>query len=504
MPAATHVDVLIIGSGFAGLGAAIKLAQGGNHSFVVIERGSEVGGTWRDNTYPGAACDVPSHLYSYSFELNPNWTRSFSTQPEIESYLRGVARKYKVLDRHVFDCEMESARWNATTNQWDVVTSKGAYTADTVISAVGALCEPALPDIPGIDGFAGEIFHSARWNHDSELEGKRVAVIGTGASSIQIVPAIAERVAHIDVYQRTAPWVLPRVDREYTKLERLAFKYVPGFQWLSRALIYAVRESQVVALTRYPALTKPLQVVAEKHIARQVPDKKLRASVTPHWRIGCKRMLISNAWYPALQRENVDLVTDGIAEIRSNAVVTKDGTVREVDAIIVATGFHVTDSPAYETIVGADGRTLAEHFHQFGMQAYKGAAVAEFPNMFFLVGPNTGLGHSSMVYMIESQLNYVVDALDTIRREKLATVEVRRDVQNAYNAELQRKLAPTVWMTGGCASWYLDAHGNNTTLWPDFTFAFRKQTRRFDLEAYRTTGQSDMDTVSAQTQGARA
>ncbi|MGZ4561812.1 MAG: 4-hydroxyacetophenone monooxygenase, partial [Mycobacteriaceae bacterium] len=214
-------------------------------------------------------------------------------------------------------------------------------------------------------------------------------------------------------------------------------------------------------------------------------------------------MLISNAWYPALQRENVDLVTDGIAEVRSNAVVTKDGTVREVDAIIVATGSHVTDSPAYETIVGADGRTLAEHFHQFGMQAYKGAAVAEFPNMFFLVGPNTGLGHSSMVYMIESQLNYVVDALDTIRREKLATVEVRRDVQNAYNAELQRKLAPTVWMTGGCASWYLDAHGNNTTLWPDFTFAFRKQTRRFDLEAYRTTGQSDMDTVSAQTQGAR-
>lgn len=504
MPAATHVDVLIIGSGFAGLGAAIKLAQDGNRSFVVIERGSEVGGTWRDNTYPGAACDVPSHLYSYSFELNPNWTRSFSTQPEIESYLRGVARKYKVLDRHVFNCEMESARWNATTNQWDVVTSKGAYTADTVISAVGALCEPALPDIPGIGGFAGEIFHSARWNHDSELEGKRVAVIGTGASSIQIVPAIAERVAHIDVYQRTAPWVLPRVDREYTKLERFAFKYVPGFQWLSRALIYAVRESQVVALTRYPALTKPLQVVAEKHIARQVPDKKLRASVTPHWRIGCKRMLISNAWYPALQRENVDLVTDGIAEVRSNAVVTKDGTVREVDAIIVATGFHVTDSPAYETIVGADGRTLAEHFRQFGMQAYKGAAVAEFPNMFFLVGPNTGLGHSSMVYMIESQLNYVVDALDTIRREKLATVEVRRDVQNAYNAELQRKLAPTVWMTGGCASWYLDAHGNNTTLWPDFTFAFRKQTRRFDLEAYRTTGRSDMDTVSAQTQGARA
>jgi len=483
--AAKHVDVLIVGSGFAGLGAAIKLAKDGRHDFLVIERGSEVGGTWRDNTYPGAACDVPSHLYSYSFELNPEWTRSFSTQPEIEGYLKGVARKHGVLDRHVFNCEMTSARWNADTAKWEVVTSQGNYTANTVVSAVGALCEPALPNIPGIDGFEGEVFHSARWDHDSDLSGKRVAVIGTGASAIQIVPAIAEQVGHMDVYQRTAPWILPRMDREYTKLERLAFRHVPGFQRLSRALIYLARESQVVGLAKQPALMKPLQKTAEWHIAMQVRDKSLREKVTPNWRIGCKRMLISNNWYPALQRDNVDLVTDGIAEVRANAVVTKDGTVREVDAIVVATGFHVTDSPTYETITGADGRTLAEHFRERGMQAYKGAAVTGFPNLFFLVGPITGLGHTSMVYMIESQLNYVIDAIDTIDREDLATIEVRKDVQDDYNAKLQAQLKPTVWMTGGCASWYLDDHGNNTTLWPGFTFAFRNMTKRFDLPAYR-------------------
>jgi len=503
--AAQHVDVLIIGSGFAGLGAAIKLAQAGKRDFVVIERGSDVGGTWRDNTYPGAACDVPSHLYSYSFELNPDWTRSFSQQGEIQSYLLRVARKHNVLGRHVFNCEMESTSWNASTTQWDVRTSRGDYTANAVITAVGALCEPALPNIAGIESFTGEVFHSARWNHDADLSGKRVAVIGTGASAIQIVPAVAAQVGHMDVYQRTAPWVLPRMDREYTVLERFAFKHVPGFQRLSRALIYAVRESQVVGLAKLPALMKPLQKTAEKHIAQQISDRALREKVTPNWRIGCKRMLISNAWYPALQRNNVELVTDGIAEVGPNAVVTKDGTVREVDAIIVATGFHVTDSPAYDTITGAEGRTLAETFRERGMQAYKGAAVAGFPNMFFLAGPNTGLGHTSMVYMIESQLNYVMDAIETIERNDLATVEVRRQVQDSYNAQLQRQLKPTVWMTGGCASWYLDEHGNNTTLWPGFTFAFRKMTKHFDAGAYQTTTRAaHTDQQFVETQAASA
>ncbi|WP_068271480.1 flavin-containing monooxygenase [Aldersonia kunmingensis] len=495
-----HVRTLIIGSGFAGLGAAIKLQQDGHSDFVVLERSNEVGGTWRDNTYPGAACDVPSHLYSYSFALNPDWTRSFSAQGEIQRYIVSVADKYGVREKHVFGCDVTGARWNAGRAHWEVDTTVGSYTADFVISAVGALCEPALPDIKGIDSFQGEIFHSSRWDHDSDLTGKRVAVIGTGASAIQIVPAIAPKVAQLDVYQRTAPWLLPRGDRAYTLPERLAFKHLPGFQRLSRFGIYAMRETQVVGLAKAPTFMKPLELVARAKLRAEVRDPELRAKVTPNFKIGCKRMLISNDYYPALGRENVDLVTAGIAEITENAIITKDGTLREVDAIVVATGFHVTDSPTFETITGRDGRTLAATFDEGGQQGYKGTTVANFPNMFFLVGPNTGLGHTSMVYMIESQINYVADALRTAERKSVRTVEVRREAQDRYNRDLQERLSKSVWMNGGCASWYLDKHGNNTTLWPGFTFEFRNITRNFDLSAYETTtvaGGADIIAIGA-------
>ncbi|NKY30293.1 flavin-containing monooxygenase [Nocardia gamkensis] len=479
-----HARTIIIGSGFAGLGLAIRLTQQGRNDFLVLERGSDVGGTWRDNTYPGAACDVPSHLYSYSFALNPDWSRSFSKQGEIQQYIQDVSKRYDVRDKHVFDCDVTSARWNTETALWEIESSKGSFTADTVVSAVGALCEPALPDIKGINDFEGEIFHSARWNHDADLTGKRVAIIGTGASAIQIVPAIAAKVGHLDVYQRTAPWLLPRLDRPYTKAERLAFKRVPGLQRLSRAAIYAARETQVVGLAKVPALMQLFEAIAKAKLRYEIRDPQLRAKVTPNFRIGCKRMLISNDYYPALARPNVDVVTDGIAEVRANSIVTEDGTEREIDALIVATGFHVTDSPTYETIFGRDGRTLSEVFDEIGQQGYKGSTIANFPNMFFLLGPNVGLGHTSMVYMIESQINYVADALATIDRLGLRTVEVRRDVQDAYNKDLQAKLAGSVWLTGGCSSWYLDKHGNNTTLWPDFTFEFRRLTRTFDVSAY--------------------
>ncbi|MFC6013914.1 flavin-containing monooxygenase [Nocardia lasii] len=482
-----HVTTIIVGSGFAGLGMAIRLRQQGRDDFLVLERGSEVGGTWRDNTYPGAACDVPSHLYSYSFALNPDWTRSFSKQGEIQNYIRSVAQRHDVLDNHVFDCDVTSIRWNNETTQWEIGSSKGAFTADTVVSAIGALCEPSLPDIKGINDFEGEIFHSARWNHDADLDGKRVAVIGTGASSIQIVPAIANKVASLDVYQRTAPWLLPRMDRPYLLPERLAFKHIPGFQRLSRAAIYAARETQVLGLTRLPVLMKGFEALSRAKLAIEIRDAELRRKVTPNYRIGCKRMLISNEYYPALDRDNVDVVTDPIAEVKAGSIVTKDGTEREIDALIVATGFHVTDSPVYETVYGRDGRSLAEVFDEIGQQAYKGSAVANFPNLFFLVGPNVGLGHTSMVYMIESQINYVADALATIAEQDLHTVEVRPEVQRDYNRDLQDKLAKTVWNTGGCASWYLDKHGNNTTLWPDFTFRFRSLTRQFDVDAYNVT-----------------
>ncbi|MFB8006141.1 flavin-containing monooxygenase [Nocardia sp. NPDC056000] len=485
--AARHSHIIIVGSGFSGLGLAIRLSQQGRTDYLVLERGNDVGGTWRDNTYPGAACDVPSHLYSYSFALNPDWSRSFSKQPEIQGYIKSVADKYDVRDKHLFNCDMTGAQWNNDTARWEIQTSQGDFTADILVSAVGALCEPNLPDIKGINDFQGEIFHSARWDHNADLTGKRVAVIGTGASAIQIVPSIAKQVAHLDLYQRTAPWLLPRADRPYLLPEKLAFKYIPGAQALSRAAIYAARETQVVGLAKFPPAMKILETVARAKLRIEVKDPELRKKVTPNFRIGCKRMLISNEYYPALGRDNVDVVTDGIQEIRSGSVVTKDGMEREVDAIVVATGFHVTDSPAYDTISGRDGRTLAEVFESIGQQGYKGSAIHNYPNMFFMLGPNVGLGHTSMVFMIESQINYIADAVATIDRLGVRTIEVRKDVQDEYNAELQQKLSGAVWSTGGCASWYMDKHGNNTTLWPDFTFRFRSLLQKFDVSAYETS-----------------
>jgi cation diffusion facilitator CzcD-associated flavoprotein CzcO len=485
------VHVLIVGAGFAGLGAAIRLAKDGRRDFLVIDRGQEVGGTWRDNTYPGAACDVPSHLYSYSFELNPHWTRSFSPQSEIQEYLRRTATKYGVHDHLMLGTDLLGADWDDAAALWRVHTSRGELTADVLVPAVGSLCEPALPDIKGIDSFRGEVFHSARWNHDTDLAGKRVAVIGTGASAIQIVPAIADQVAHLDVYQRTAPWVMPRHDRAYSKLESLAYQHVPGLQRLAREAIYWGREIYVLGFAIEPKILLAAQRIAERNIAKAVKDPELRRKVTPNWQIGCKRILISNDWYPTLVRDHVELVTEGIAEVRENAVVTADGTVRDVDAIVVATGFHVTDSPAYELIRGKDGRSLADVWQEIGQQAYKGATVAGFPNMIFLIGPNMGLGHSSMVYMAESAINYLSSALRVMDRGHLATFEVRADAQRRYNAAIQKKMKQTIWTRGGCSSWYLDAHGRNTTLWPSFTFVFRQITRRFDASAYDTTTARD-------------
>ena len=482
-----HVHTLIIGGGFAGLGAAIRLLKDGRDDFLVVERGSEVGGTWRDNTYPGAACDVPSHLYSYSFELNPRWSRSFSPQAEIQQYLRTVAAKYDAARHHLFDTEVTLARWDTAVEQWLIDTTNGDFSADVLVSAVGSLCEPARPDVKGIETFRGDLFHSARWNHDADLKGKRVALIGTGASAIQIGPAIANDVGHLDVYQRTAPWVMPRHDRRYSKVESLAYQHVPYLQRFTREAIYWGREAFVLGFAFQPKILQVAQRIAHRNIDKAITDPELRRKVTPDWQIGCKRILISNDWYPMLAQPHVDLVTDGITEIRDNAIVTADGTVREVDAIIVATGFHVTDSPTFDRIVGRDGRSLTQVWDKIGQQAYKGAAVAGFPNLLFVIGPNTGLGHSSMVFMAESHLNYLASALQIMDEQGIATFEVREDVQRDYNANLQARMQRTIWQTGGCASWYLDKHGNNTTLWPSFTFVFRQMTRRFDVAAYHVT-----------------
>ena len=479
-----HTRVLVIGAGFGGLGMAIKLEEAGFADFLVVDKGEDVGGTWRDNTYPGAACDVPSQLYSFSFALNPDWSRSFSPQPEIQAYLRRTARAANVLDRFRFGVDVRDAAWDEEAQRWQVSTSAGDLTADLLVNASGALSEPSLPDIKGIEDFGGQVFHSARWDHDQELAGKRVAVIGTGASAIQIVPELAKQVAHLDVYQRTAPWVMPRKDRDYTKLERFAFRHVPGVQRAYRTGIYWGRECFVPGFTVNPRLAAPARRMALENIERGISDPALREKVTPHFQIGCKRILISNDYYPALDRDNVDLVTDPIAEVTPTGIRTADGTEREIDVLIVATGFHTTDMPIAAHVKGRDGRTLADAWREHGMTAYKGTTVNGFPNLFFIVGPNTGLGHSSMVFIIESQIAYILGAVQAMGERGITALEPRAEAQAAWTADIQRRMRRTVWNTGGCASWYLDDHGRNTTLWPRTTFKFRELLRRFDLERY--------------------
>lgn len=487
-----QVDHLIVGAGFAGLCAAIRLQEDGETDFLVVEKAADVGGTWRDNTYPGAACDVPSQLYSFSFAPNPDWSMSFSPQPEIYAYLKRVAERSGTLDRFVFRTRMEDAAWDEETQQWRtrVVGPDGERTiaSTTLVVGAGGLSEPKLPDIEGIESFEGELFHSARWDHDVDLAGKRVAVIGTGASAIQIVPEVQKTLAatggHLDVYQRTAPWVIPRNDRRYSRLEKAALAHVPGLQRLYRTGIYWAREAYVPAFTLAPKIALPAKKAALANINRGIEDPVLRAKVTPTFEIGCKRILISNTYYPALAADDVELVTDRISKVTGDAIVTADGTERPVDVLIVATGFYTTELPITEHVTGRDGRTLADVWRGTGMAAYKGTTVPGFPNYFMIVGPNTGLGHSSMVFVIESQVQYLRDAVRTMRREGHGAVEPSRRAHDAWNADLQRRMRRTVWNTGGCQSWYLDAHGRNTVLWPKSTVTFRRQLARFDAEAY--------------------
>jgi cation diffusion facilitator CzcD-associated flavoprotein CzcO len=494
-----RVRVLVVGAGFAGLGTAIKLDEHGFADYVVVDRGHTVGGTWRDNTYPGAACDVPSQLYSFSFAPNRAWSRSYSYQPEIQAYLERTAERAGVLDRFRFGVTVEGISWDEPRQVWDVSTDHGRVVADFVVTGAGGLSEPKLPEIPGIASFGGELFHSARWNHDYDLVGKRVAVIGTGASAIQIVPAIAKQVSHLDVYQRTAPWVIPRNDRPYTAVEKLGFRFLPWFQKAYRTAVYCARECLLPGFVVDPRFAAPARRLARQNLERGISDPDLRAALTPDYEIGCKRILISNDYYPAIASEHVDLVTEAITEITPTGIVTSDGTAREVDAIVVATGFHTTDQPIAQHIKGRRGRVLADVWAEEGMTAYKGTTVAGFPNLFQIVGPNTGLGHSSMVLMIESQIGYIVSALQKLAEHQIATVEPRPEAQRAWNTGLQRRMRRTVWSAGGCNSWYLDERGRNTTLWPRSTFTFRRLLRDFDLDQYVVTARQSGPTADADT-----
>jgi cation diffusion facilitator CzcD-associated flavoprotein CzcO len=476
-----QVGVAIIGAGFAGLGMAIRLEQAGVHDYVVFERADEVGGTWRENHYPGCCCDVPSHVYSYSFELNPKWTRGFAPQWEILAYLKVCAAKYGVRPHIRFGHAVSEAAWDDSARHWRVETSGGTFTADVLVNASGALSEPKDPDIPGLESFTGKSFHSATWDHDHDLTGERVAVIGTGASAIQFVPAIQPQVGRLHLFQRTPPWVIPRFDHQITRVEHALLR-IPFAPALVRAVLYWLLETRVVGFRR-PWMMKLADRAGRWQLKRQVPDPELREKLLPDYTMGCKRILISDNYYPSLTHPNVELVTDGIAEVRERSIVTSDGTEREVDTIIFGTGFSVTKQPIARHIRGRDGRTLAEHW-ETSMQAYLGTTVAGFPNFLVMTGPNTGLGHNSMVFMIESQLSYVLDCLRVLRECGAETFEVRPDVVERYNAELAKQMEGTVWTAGHCQSWYLDDTGRNTTLWPSFSYSFRRRTRRFDPESY--------------------
>ena len=483
---ARHTPIAILGAGFGGLGMAIRLKQEGRDDFIVFERDPDVGGTWWANSYPGCQCDIPSHLYSYSFAPNPDWTRTYPLQAELEHYARDCAERYGILDHTLLGCEVTGARWDEAAGLWRLDTSEGEFTADVLIAAPGFLSEPSIPELPGLGAFEGQVFHTARWNHDQDLTGRRIAVIGTGASAIQAVPAIQPLAAHMSVFQRTAPWVMPHRDRPISDRERRMYRRFPALQRLVRAGVYLSRELIVPGLVMEPRMMKALQRIALHHMESQVPDPALRARLTPNYVMGCKRILPSNDWYPAIQQPNVELVTEGIREVTPGGLVSNDGRLHEVDTIVLATGFKVTDITIANWIRDGNGVSMAEHW-QGSPQAYLGTAVAGYPNFFFLTGPNTGLGHNSLLFMIEAQLTYILDALRQMQGRGATRIEVRREVQERFNARLQRRLARSVWNTGGCSSWYLDANGRNTTIWPYFTWRFWAQTRRFDPAPYMLT-----------------
>ncbi|MEU6641977.1 NAD(P)/FAD-dependent oxidoreductase [Saccharomonospora sp. NPDC046836] len=473
-----EAEVVIVGTGFSGLGMAIQLRKEGRDDFVLLEKAGDIGGTWRDNTYPGCACDVQSHMYSFSFEQNPRWSRSFSPQPEIHEYLRRVAAKYDLRRFVRFGQDVTGARWDPDENRWHVATAGGVEVVGRfLVAGVGALHLPQVPGLAGIERFRGRAFHSAAWEHDYDLRNQKVAVIGTGASAIQFVPHIAGEVTRLTVFQRTPPWIMPKPDHVMPEWAKELFARVPVAQRAYRNLLYWLLELRAVGFNREPRLMRLVQKIAKRHIDRHISDPVLREKLTPSYVMGCKRVLISNDYYPALNRGNVEVITDGVTEVTERGIIDTSGREHEVDAIIYGTGFHVTDAFDDLDIIGTGSRNLGKLWSAEGMQTHKGITVAGFPNLFFLLGPNTGLGHNSVVFMIEQQIRYISEAIRLVESRGAAALDVRRDVQAEFNDDIQRKLEHGIWTRGGCTSWYLDAKGVNRTIWPGFTWRYWLQTR---------------------------
>ncbi|MGY4535061.1 cation diffusion facilitator CzcD-associated flavoprotein CzcO [Pseudomonas sp. TE3786] len=480
-PPAAPLRVLIIGSGFAGMGLAIQLQRAGISDFLLLEKAGDLGGTWRDNRYPGAACDVPSHLYSFSFEPKSDWTRKFAPQAEIFAYQQHCADKYDLRRRIRFNREVATAVFDAEAGLWQVTCTDGEqFSAQALVSACGQLNRPAMPRVEGLERFQGEAFHSAHWNADYDLRGKRVAVIGTGASAIQFIPQIAPQVAQLHVFQRSAAYVIGKPDRPYRPWEIAVMRRLPWLQKIDRGLKYVQHEARVLAFTVVPKLMLSMQLMFRLHLKRSIKDEAFRQRLVPDYPMGCKRILISNDYYPALARDNVEVVDSEIQAVTETGVRTADGREREVDAIIYGTGFAATEFLSPMHITGLGGRDLNAAWKE-GAEAYLGISVSGFPNLFILYGPNTNLGHNSIIYMLESQFAYVLGCIKHL--QGLRYINLKAQVQTQFNQKLQKTIDQSIWQQG-CTSWYKTASGKNTVNWPGFTFTYRHYTRRPELAHY--------------------
>jgi len=481
----SRVRVAILGAGASGLCLGVKLLEAGLRDFTIFEKSEDVGGTWHENRYPGACCDVPSHFYSFSFERKADWSRKFSPQAEIQDYFRHVAGKYGLHPHLRLGVEIASARFDETAGVWRLGTRTGEeHEADLLVSGVGQLNRPHVPDFPGRESFRGTAFHSARWDHRASLAGKRVAVIGNAASAVQFIPPVAEQAAHVDIFQRTPNWVMPRLDYAYSERAKWLLAHVPGLERLYRWWIYWSFELRF-AMFRGRGdgwLARRIRQACADYLAAEIPDPQLRAALTPDYAPGCKRLLISDDYMPALRRPNVSVVTSGIERIEPEGVVTKDGVVHPADVIVYGTGFETTSFLAPIEIEGQGGRKLHEVWRD-GAEAYLGVAVAGFPNLFLMYGPNTNLGHNSILFMIEAQVRYIVECVGELARSSRAWLDVKPEVQLAFNDEVQAALAETVWATS-CGSWYKTASGKVTNNWKGFTLEYWWRMRRPDWSAF--------------------
>ena len=472
----------VVGGGFGGVGAATMLKRAGYDDVTVFERGERIGGVWHNNTYPGAACDIPSHLYEFSFAPNPRWSRRYAPQAEIQAYLEDTARRYGVFDRIRTSTEVHDATWDEQRRVWRIATSAGPHEAEVLLTACGQLSVPTVPPLPGLDSFSGPAFHTARWRHDVDLAGKHVAVIGTGCSAIQVVPAIQPEVAQVDVYQRSPGWTFPKMDFPYSERTQRMFERFPLLQRLDRQSVFLFQELAAAGLTKHRWLLKLFKRISQRRIDKAIADPELRRKVTPTDEIGCKRIMLTDEWYPTLTEPNVELIADRIAEITPDGIRTQSGAERPADAIVLATGFATHGFVAPMEITGAGGRRLADEWAGVP-RAYLGLSVPSFPNLFLLYGPNTNGGSGSVVNTIECGMNHVIAALGELDRADARRIEVRRQVADAFDRELRTALAGTVWHSG-CTNWYVDENGHDPNQWPWTWTVYRRRTGTIEPGTY--------------------